>query len=149
MFKETDNLKREFEFYLNSSLDMIGNDIGINLISDPKGASALQAWIAFDTYGKTIPCFEAEKLHKVFRAKKSVNLQIKLWAEDLSQGFLLSQSELIDYTFGWPKWVLDAVFRQAAKMAKEKIEFVPRFLKLVTFKGSFWLPEMDKFDAVI
>ena len=149
LYKETDTAKTEFNFYLNSPLDMIGNEIGVALKPSEEGVSALQAWIAFDTHGKIVPCREPEVLAKVLRSKKSVNLQIKLWAEDLAQGILLAQNELIDYVAGWPNWVLAATMQQAAKIAKNQIGFVPRFLRIEHFMGSFWLPEMDAFDASI
>lgn len=148
-FKITDKAKSEFDFYQNSKLDMIGHSVGVESISVPDGCSALECWWAKDTHGKILACREADLLSKVIRSKKSVNLQIKLWAEDMADGMILTQSELVEYVHGWPSWVMTAVIEQAGKIALEKIGFIPRFARAECLKENLWTPHMDRFDPEI
>lgn len=149
-FKISEKAKVEFEFYLNSSLDMVGRSIGdVGLESSNSGHSALECWWALDTHGKTVPCRELDVLSKVMRSKKSVNLQVRLWAEDIADGMLLRQSELLDYTHKWPEWVFRATMEQAAKLLRKTIGFVPRFARAEYLCGTLWPPHMDSFDPSI
>jgi hypothetical protein len=148
-FNITNRARAEFQFYCDSRLDSIGHAVGGCDRPDPNGYSALECWWAKDTHGKTLPCREPELLAKVIRSKQSINLQIKLWAEDVADGLLLRQAELVDYVHGWPEWVLRAVLEQAGKIATRTIGFAPRFARAEYLLGSLWLPEMDHFDASI
>lgn len=145
----TKRSRAEFDFYRDTPLDMIGQGIGVAEPYDPNGYSALECWWAKDTHGKTLPCREPELLSKVKRSKQSVNLQVKLWAEDVADGLLLRQSELVEYVHGWPEWVIRAVIEQAGKIATQVVGFVPRFARAEYLLGNLWLPEMDGFDAEI
>lgn len=147
--KITDRAKAEFAFYRDTPLDMIGHAVGVGMVADTNGHSALECWWAKDTHGKTLPCREPELLAKVIRSKQSVNLQVKLWAEDVADGMLLRQAELVEYVHGWPEWVLRAVMEQAGKIATRSIGFAPRFARAEYLLGNLWLPEMDSFDASI
>lgn len=128
---------------------MIGHVVSVDMPNDPNGRSALECWWAKDTHGKTIPCREPEILSKVIRSKQSVNLQIKLWAEDMASGLLLRQAELVGYTHGWPEWTMRAVMEQAGKIATETIGYIPRFARPEYVLGNLWFPEMDIFDPMI
>ena len=146
----TERSKAEFEFYLNTPLDMIGRSVGEKeQPGDPNGYSALECWYALDTYGDKLACREPELLAKATRSKKSVNLQVKLWAEDIADGMLLRQPELVEYTHRWPEWVFRAVMEQAGKITSKTIGFVPRFARAEYLMGNLWFPEMDSFDASI
>lgn len=148
-FKITDRAKAEFEFYRKTPLDMIGHEVGVEAVADSSGYTALECWWARDTHGETLPCREPELLAKVIRSKQSVNLQVKLWAEDVADGMLLRQAELVEYVHGWPSWVLRAVLEQAAKIATQIVGFAPRFARAEYLWDNLWLPEMDSFDASI
>jgi hypothetical protein len=148
-FKITDRAVAEFALYRETTLDMIGHNVGVETTYDPNGYSALECWWAKDTHGKTLPCREPELLAKVIRSKLSVNLQIKLWAEDIADGMLLGQSELLEYVHGWPDWVFRATMEQAGKLATQTIGFAPRFARADYMLGNIWLPVMDRFDAGI
>lgn len=147
--KITDRIKAEFEFYRDTPLDMIGQQVGVDVVPDPSGHSALECWMAKDTHGKDLPCREPEVLLKAFRGKKSVNLQVKLWAEDVADGLMLRQPELAEYTTSWPEWVFRATMEQAGRIAERMVGFVPRFARAEYFRGSIWFPEMDNFDPEI
>lgn len=145
----TDRAKADFAFYRDTPLDMVGVGIGCATAFAPSGVSAMECWFAKDAHGKTLPCREPELLDKVLRGKASVNLQVKLWAEDVANGKLLPQAELVEYVHGWPEWVLRAVMAQAGKIATRIVGFSPRFARAEYVMGNLWLPEMDSFDASI
>ena len=147
--KISERSKAEFAFYRDTPLDMIGHSIGVTTNADANGRTALECWWAKDTHGKTLPCREPELLAKVMRSKQSVNLQIKLWAEDVADGMLLRQPELVEYCHGWPEWVLRATMEQAAKVVSKVVGYVPRFARMEYVLGNLWFPEMDSFDAAI
>lgn len=128
--KITPRAKAEFEFYRDTPLDMIGRTPCQEAVSDPQGYSALECWWAKDTHGKTLPCREPDLLEKVTRSKQSVNLQVKMWAEDIADGLILQYAELVEYTRGWPEWVVRAVMHQAGKIAMSQHGFVPRFCQI-------------------
>jgi hypothetical protein len=105
---------KDFEFYLNCELDLIGNNIVEESFSDPNGYSALEAYYSIDTLGKKVSCKEIEVLNKVMRTKKSINLQIKMWAEDIAKRILF-KCELEEYCQNYPSWVFEAVINQSYK----------------------------------
>lgn len=138
----------EFNFYLNSPLDMIGHSIGAIFAFKEdltNGYSALECWYAKDTHGIILPCKEIDILSKVERSKQSVNLQIKLWAEDIADGILLRQEELLNYTHNWPEWVFKAAIAQAGKLClnNPRIGYIPRFARIEYVYDNIWLPEND------
>jgi hypothetical protein len=147
--KITERAKSEFEFYRDTPLDMIGHTVGVVAVGAEGGYTAIESWWALDTHGEALPCLEPELLAKVIRSKKSVNLQVRMWAEDIADGMLLRQSELIEYAHGWPSWVLRAVMEQASRISEKAMGFVPRFARAEFLKGTLWLPEMDDFDPSI
>lgn len=140
--------RTEFEFLRICPLDMIGTQVGVHIIDNPSGHTALECWVAQDTYGKTLPCRETAILAKVLRTKQSLNLQIKLWAEDIPQS-LLTQEELVSYTHGYPPWVFKATMAQASKLACQTIGFSPRFARAEYLWQHLWLPHMDAWDPSI
>ncbi len=161
--KITQRARDEFEFFCDTPLDMIGRIIGVQPSSDPEGVSALECWYSADTHGKKLPCREAGLLQKVLRGKKSWNLQVKLWAEDIADG-LLRQPELVDYCHDKPAWIFEAVMAQAHLTALqklvgspnaqfnpgyEKMKLGPRFARAEYLRRNLWFPEMDAFDPMI
>src|SRR6267154_945792 len=121
--------RNDFAFFLKTDLDMIGQALTSDARSDPNGLTALECWFARDTHGKCFPCREINLLNKVERAKQSWNLQIQLWSEDVAD-YLLSVEELRDYCVRFPPWIFQATLNQAAKMLRERIGFVPSFVRL-------------------
>jgi hypothetical protein len=126
MMKISHRARQDFDFFVETDLDMIGQ-VFADARDDPNGFSALECWFERDTHGKVLPCREIELLNKVERAKQSWNLQIKLWAEDVA-GCLLSKEELNRYCAGLPSWIIQATIRQAGKILRTRIGFVPRFI---------------------
>lgn len=138
----------DFEFLRATPLDAIGATVGVDLKSDPRGFSALECWFQFDTHGKWAPCREIETLEKALRSKRTWNLQAKMWAEDIADA-ILYQEELVEYCHGLPDWIFKAVMAQAGKIAKERVGFVPRFIRFERVMGQWWPPYLDDFDPAI
>ena len=123
------NFERDYNWYL-SVIDVFNfdgtneylNKRGENIIQfDENGASAKESFFQYDTNGKILPTKEPEILHSILKAKGSVNLHIKMYAEDRANG-TLSNAELIDlchYLLA-PKWFYDAVENQRVKYWKFK-----------------------------
>ena len=74
-----------------------------------------------------IPTKELDLVRRVIEGKKSINLQIKLWSEDL--GVLLMPNEVLGYCRGYPEWVFKAVIEQSQKRIMKEIGFIPTFMK--------------------
>jgi hypothetical protein len=79
--------------------------------------------------GVFVPTKELELVKRVQEGKMSVNLQMKLWAEDV--GILLMPNELESYCVGMPKWVFKGTIEQAKKRVIREVGFVPTWLKKV------------------
>lgn len=140
----------DFNFYTATKLDMIGFDVGIiNPRDNASGYTALECFYQRDTHGEILPCREIELLQKAERGKQSWNLQIKMWAEDIADGMLLQQSELVEYCHGLPPWIFEATVNQAAKICFNNVGFVPRFAQVLTVKKQWWPPYMRDFDPEI
>lgn len=163
--KISESSRADFDFFVQTDLDMIGVAVGVkDPRDDANGFSALECWYQRDTHGRALPCREIKTLHKAERGKASWNLQIKMWAEDVAEGVLLHQAELVCYCHRLPSWIFEAVMSQAhlialrrlvgdpkAQFAKgyEKLKLGPRFARAEYLGKTLWLPEMDYFDAVI
>ena len=79
-----------------------------------------------------IPTKEYELVKRVQEGKKSVNLQIKLWAEDI--GVLLMPMELNEYCKEkYPVWVFKSTILQAQKRYIDSIGFIPTFCKIISW----------------
>jgi len=92
------------------------------------GVTAREAFVAYDTYGKVLPCSEPQLLQAVLNAKEQLNLTIKLWVEDCI-ACLLSPDEVKTYCTELPKWVLKAFTNQLHKQALKQIGFIPTLLQ--------------------
>ena len=93
---------------------------------DPMGEEGKYCFVCFEN-GLMIPTRERELVQRVIEGKKSVNLQMKLWSEDI--GLLLMPNELKEYCQGMPEWVFKGVMEQSQKRYKQQIGFVPTFMK--------------------
>lgn len=113
------NQRRDFEFLLNSELDGLSDLESLKTKpADPNGYSAIECWVAQDTYGKKdLPCSEPDTLQVVVEKKKAWNLQIRMWSESVVEGTFLVM-ELDDMHL--PKWIKKAVINQSKKLLSEK-----------------------------
>ena len=126
--KISEKSQRDFEFY--STFPVM---CGVEVIPSnwPEGhASALEAFVFFDSTGKKAPCKDIAALRRAFVGKASVNLQIKMWAEDLFNCPILLVAELREYTKDMPEWVFRATIMQAQKLSLEQLGFVGKHLKV-------------------
>lgn len=79
--------------------------------------------------GLFVPTKEFELVKRVQEGKMSVNLQIKLWSEDI--GILLMPIELREYCKGMPTWVYISTINQSKKRFLKDVGFVPSFVSMV------------------
>ena len=77
--------------------------------------------------GYKVPTKEYEIVKRVQEGKMSVNLQMKLWAEDV--GFLLMPDELYEYCRGLPSWVFTGTMEQSKKRIMNQVGYIPTFMR--------------------
>lgn len=94
--------------------------------SDPNGECGKYSFLCLEN-GYMLPTNEIELVRRAQNGKMSVNLQIKLWSEDV--GMLLMPNELKNYCKDMPKWVYEAVIKQTEKRYMNEIGFIPSFLR--------------------
>ena len=94
---------------------------------DPKGEDGKFCFVCLEN-GLFVPTRERELVQRVLEGKKSINLQIKLWSEDV--GILLMPDELRQYCQGMPEWVFKGVMEQVHKKTLIEVGFIPTFLQL-------------------
>jgi hypothetical protein len=93
---------------------------------DPNGEDGKFCFVCLEN-GIIVPTRERELVQRVIEGKKSINLQIKLWSEDL--GFLFMPEELRAYCKDMPEWVFKATLEQAQKRTLIEVGFIPTFLQ--------------------
>ena len=73
------------------------------------------------------PTYEWDLVKRVQEGKMSINLQMKMWSEDI--GILLMPNELYEYCKGYPEWVFKGTIEQAKRRIMKEIGFIPTFMK--------------------
>ena len=118
------SFERDFAWYLsmrhtlnfdgaNSYLSKRGEAI---IRPDKKGVDGKRAFFEWDSNGKILPTRHPNLLHTLLKVKGSVNLHIKLYAEDRASGLLpLADLEGICREFKAPEWFFEAVQAQRVK----------------------------------
>ena len=96
-------------------------------IYSPNGEDGKYSFVCLEN-GLFVPTFELELVKRVQEGKMSVNLQMKLWSDDV--GILLMPDELLEYCKGMPKWVFSGTMNQSKKRIMKEIGFIPSFMKL-------------------
>ncbi len=88
----------------------------LKTIYDKDGKSGKEAFFLYDSQGKFIPTRHPLLLASLIRTKGSVNLHIKMYAEDRAKGRLpLILFEEICAAFNAPAWMKAAVEKQKGK----------------------------------
>lgn len=85
----SESFERDFSWYVQHRRRFAFDgkpDAGV--VHEPKGATAKEAFKAYDERGKLIPTRHPNLLKAVLTAKGSVNLNIKQWAQDRAGGAL-------------------------------------------------------------
>lgn len=104
------------------------NNKGIDLIQyDVNGLSAKECFYIFDSQGRIEKTKEPEKLEQLYKTKGSVNLHIKMYAEDRAKGYLpkIEFQEIIKEIKA-PEWFEKAVENQKIKYVPDNIKFLMR-----------------------
>lgn len=122
--KFSENFERDYKWYLEVSkiFNFDGkvsyyNKKGDNLIiPSNSGLKAKECFYLYDTRGIIKPTREPEKLKTLLKTKGSVNLHIKMYAEDRAKGILpkILFNEMCE-EFNAPDWFKEAVEKQKSK----------------------------------
>jgi len=106
-----------FDLYLrcDKEFDPIGHLQKFPVVDD--GVTAKKAFKSFDGQGKLLSTTEPDLLARVLRGKASLNLNIKLWAEGISEGVFCIIEFQEDYPW-LPEWVWNAVKGQCGPIMK-------------------------------
>lgn len=93
------------------------NKKGVQLIQfDKNGLTAKECFYLYDSKGVIKPTCEPLKLKLLFKTKGSVNLHIKMYAEDRAKGYLPKVDFMqICAEIDAPKWFIKAVENQKIK----------------------------------
>lgn len=75
-----------------------------------------------------MPTREWDLVKSAQEGKMSVNLQMKMWSEDV--GYLLMPEELWSYCKNYPLWVFKGTMEQAKKRIMKDIGFIPTYMKV-------------------
>lgn len=126
----SDKFERDYHWYL--SVSHIFNFDGVNEYLSKRGEPMIQpqesgygakrCFYIYDSRGKIMPCRQPEKLRRLFRTKGSVNLHIKMYAEDRARG-ILTRPEIESFSteLQAPPWFLEAIEKQKWKYYANKI----------------------------
>lgn len=131
MKKYNKNFERDFNFYFrmrniydfDGSLNYFNNKGNEIVIYDKSGVNAKEAFYQYDSNGKITPTKHPNLLCILLKVKGSVNLHIKMYAEDRAN-LLLSQIELrgICIKYKTPIWFREAINKQTIKFLNNKTE---------------------------
>ncbi len=122
--KYSDKFESDYNWYLSVSgmFSFDGNNNylnkkGVDIIQTcENGKLAKECFYMYDTRGIITPTSEPEKLQTLLKTKGSVNLHIKMYAEDRARGYLPKvEFQEICTEFNCPKWFIDAVENQKKK----------------------------------
>tara|TARA_R110000744_G_scaffold52493_1_gene112471 strand:+ start:491 stop:865 length:375 start_codon:yes stop_codon:yes gene_type:complete len=122
--KYSKNFERDYNWYLSvshifsfdGSKDYF-NKKGIQLIQfDEEGKTAKECFYLYDSAGIIKQTCEPDKLKTLLKTKGSVNLHIKMYAEDRAKGTLPKMEfEKICVEYDLPSWFINAVEKQKHK----------------------------------
>lgn len=93
---------------------------------DPNGEEGKYSFVCLEN-GYKIPTKEHSLVKRAYEGKMSVNLQMKLWAEDI--GILLMPGELYEYCKRYPEWIFKGTMEQAKRRIVKEIGFIPSFME--------------------
>ena len=97
----------------NEYFNKKGNPV---IVENPSGISAKEAFYLWDSQGVIKPTNDPQNLLKLLKTKGSVNLHIKMYAEDRASGILgREEFEQMAHSINAPQWFINAVERQKWK----------------------------------
>lgn len=123
----SDNFERDWAFYVrNADAFAFSGSHPPEVERDAGGPDAKRAFHDYDSRGVLRATSEPDLLRRVLICKASVNLHVKMWAEGLADGTLWAADLLgIVAEFEPPPWVIEAVWRQAARLHAERAHATP------------------------
>lgn len=147
MPKYSKGFERDWKFYNDNKdrYNFCGEEIDIAVWS-PTGVDAKYAFLKYDSKKEIFPTKEPELLNSILLCKASVNLHIKMYAEDLERGtFSLIDLEEIRTETRAPAWFMQAVWNQAKAISKRsnKEASFPTDLILIREKDPTWEDFVD------
>jgi hypothetical protein len=118
------SFERDFNWYLkmrhkfnfdgsNNYYNKQGKEV---IVFDKNGVSGKEAFYKWDSNGQIVPTRHPNIMHSLLKTKGSVNLHIKMYAEDRAKGvFPLIEFRAFCISIKSPQW-----FRQAVEQQKVK-----------------------------
>lgn len=80
---------------------------------DRNGRNGIDAFFLFDSNGKIVPTKHPNIFQTLLKVKGSVNLHVKMWAEDRARGYLPKlEFEKLSDELHLPHWVIHSVEMQ-------------------------------------
>lgn len=122
--KYSPEFERDFKWYLsmrhlfnfdgsNSYYNKKGKDI---IVYNKNGVTGKEAFYKWDSNGTILPTKHPNLLHTLLKTKGSVNLHIKMYAEDRAKGlFPFIEFRAFCIKYRCPFWFKEAVERQKSK----------------------------------
>lgn len=115
--KYSKNFERDFKWYLQvRSLFNFDGKRSEEIIYNKKGVDGKRAYFEYDSHGKIVATKHPNILATLLKTKGSVNLHIKMYAEDRAKGILPKMlfNEIVDEIKA-PNWFIEAVENQKTK----------------------------------
>lgn len=128
--KYSEAYERDFSLYLRlkDRFTFAGIDVRkkyYKFTEASTGKSAKECFYILDTHGKYEPCFELNLLYEILACKISINLHIKMWADEYREFKFSNKPNEIAFSnlflddleddYQFPPWVTDAIVKQATK----------------------------------
>lgn len=109
-------LKIRHKFSFDGRNEYVNKKGASIIVYDKEGVDGITAFEAWDNEGKIRPTKHPNILHSLLKTKGSVNLHIKMYAEDRARGYLPKLEFLnICEQLSFPVWVYEAVEKQKFK----------------------------------
>jgi hypothetical protein len=132
------NFERDYKLYSANRFNFSACDIKEKYNKfkySENGKTAKECFYILDSTGKYEECSELDMLYNLLNCKASLNLQIKLWAEEIEE-LLISKEQIKENTalaigilleiqkeYQLPEWVIKAITKQTS---------YPNFYKTIT-----------------
>ncbi len=122
--KYNPNFIRDVKFYYTNrkrfNFDGVGEYVNKSgspvIVEDIHGVDGVKAFYIYDSQGKILPTKHPNLLHSLLKTKGSVNLHIKMYAEDIAKCYLPKiEFDKMAKQINAPDWFTDAVDRQRWK----------------------------------
>ncbi len=115
--KYSKGFERDFNWYLTSRHRFnFDGHLDRDIEYDPNGVDGKRAFQLFDAQGRLVPTKHPNILRTILKTKGSINLHVKMYAEDRAKGRLpLIEFRGMCIEFKAPHWFREAVEQQKSK----------------------------------